>query len=272
MRSRAHALTEIAPAIARLYQDMAEIVPPESIDPSLASDKITKSYQHGVALLYGAGLATWQSMRDKLVDIDLTQYYTPEQIELMERYTFNRTPERVTSAFIQSAMTAPSIFMAWWGDAFGLCDREVPGRLWCQELASDQTLENLVSPWFVTMLRQGSVTNSGFYRNSTGFELDFKSHMTRSARKPMLAFESESSSKIITIDEYGIPVLSKEFIYFLRNRLRKYNQSVLDGSTSETSPIEGTSAGCPMAHGPNNRNEVFQLAPKYLSEVILMLT
>lgn len=208
---------------------------------------------HGLPELYYTGREAWQGIRESLPEIDFSDYFSDEQSKLMQKFTFREATENTTESFIQSTLTAPTIFAAWYAEASGLT---IPGATLRQKynvLPKDLVQSLIAKPWFVDMLREGSKTSNGLYRNSTGFSQNFKTFLNRavagSLRRYRTDFPEGAYPVQLTDDErqdIRAAELSADFREYLKNRIRVHNARVWS-NPDETPTQRGLSRGCPVA-------------------------
>ncbi|HWB39319.1 MAG TPA: hypothetical protein VG604_03720 [Candidatus Saccharimonadales bacterium] len=273
---RAHHLSSLSPEFTGAFVDLVGSIDPDQLNYGQVVDRgmSKQTGKGGLGNLYYGGLLVWQTVREQLQFVDPAAYFSQDQQDLIDHYCFRNSVMPTVDAFVQSALVSPVTFASWYSDALGIGAGEDRWERYSQ-MTSEQVQSILKTGWMARMLREGSKTSTGFYRNSTGIDLGFRSHVQRSVTKPLTLFQDENpDADAIEIeveqDFTKLPPahLSDSFKKFLAKRMRQHNKRARQPDFVPKQAHEGTSRGCPVAHDGKSEVDPYAASCNVLSQVV----
>lgn len=246
-------LSDLVVPSAHIIKPLIDGLEPTDLDLDAIAKKAREfgGLDNGVQEAYYAGLYAWKELRERLDDRDLGGIFVDGAATALENYTFRERPASNVDAQLQSSLTTPAIALAWLAVAPAVTSNDPSRLMWTayHDVPREKIIDVLQSEWFPKILREASKTNSGLYRNSTGYKMDYRRFITRSIHGTLRMYHDAQPDGAFPIDipeEIGDPKLSDDFVDFLAERLRNHNRQVQ--KLDEDTPLhEGTSRGCPFS-------------------------
>lgn len=249
-RERTSYISETVAPTTAILKPLFDDFELSTIELKEVQTKATRRAQigYGLSELYYAGVYSWLHIRDKVLPGSYEKFFQGAGRVALENFTFRTSPHTFIEGQLQSALSAPTILAAWTKIA-DRSNRHDPKMDDFGQASRSDIIAMLRTDWFPGLLRTAGVTNSGFYRNTTGYQIRYTSFVQRSVIKPLREYSNDCPGgqfPVITSERGGQIIdatLSGDFEAFLAQRMRKHNRSI-----NQDEPLhDGTSNGCPFA-------------------------